>query len=137
MMRRASSWPSSGSTSRTAACGLSLLLESGTRELEAEASWGEYRREVDEQGLEDAETPIAVDVREQSEPRKPGHQRHAWRREPRREPFGIELPDGGTPALKVQVPNSDGLEVSVLVRSTKVPMYCTPFSKRRVREWRG
>lgn len=36
-------------------CGLSLLLEPGTKTIEAEVSWGEYRREVHEQGLEDEE----------------------------------------------------------------------------------
>ena len=102
-------------------CGLSLLLEPGTRTIEAEVSWGEYRREVNEQGLEDDEAPVTADLRTGAEPRKPAHQRHAWRRQPRSEPLRIELPEAGVPAIRMPVPSGDGLEVSALVRSTKIP----------------
>lgn len=63
-------------------CGLSLLLEPGIRTIEVVVSWGEYRREVNEQGLEDDEAPVTADLRTEAEPKKPAHQRHAWRRQP-------------------------------------------------------
>lgn len=103
-------------------CGLSLLLEPGTKTIEAEVSWGEYRREVHEQGLEDEEAPAMADLEEEAaEPKKLARQRHAWRRKPRQEGLRIELPEAGEPVMRMPVPNADGLEVSVLARSTKVP----------------
>ena len=102
-------------------CGLSLLLEPGTHMIEAEVSWGEYRREVNEQGLEDDEAPVTADLRTEAEPKKPAHQRHAWRRQPRSEPLLIELPETDVPEIRMPVPNGDGLEVSALARSTKIP----------------
>lgn len=102
--------------------GLSFLLPEEVSQVRVIACWGDYRAVYAETP---EETPLLADPASEEEedvaepapshPKKPSR-RTVWHRVPHTEPFDVTLPADGT--AEYPIPNSNGLELAVVVRNT-------------------
>ena len=114
--------------------GLSIIVDDETTRLDVEVSWGDYEPESNEKGKTAANggTGPATD-NDNGEDKSFQRRFSPWVRRPRKGSVTINLSDvkTGRPA-KIEVPDSNGLEIVCLVRPTRVQRFDNVLNARAV-----
>ena len=114
--------------------GLSIIVDDDTTSLDVEVSWGDYEPESNEEGNAGSKgNAPPADDNDNGEDKSSQRRFLPWVRRPRKGSVTINLSDVKTdrPA-NFKVPDSNGLEIVCLVRSTRVQTFDNVLNARAV-----